>query len=99
MVLRVITWITFAICLAFAYFTTALPGHYYLVDPAEVHHSDYVIGWFWMTVFGFFSAVVLLGLVFLQRKESPRWRTAIWAVPTIPVLVSAAVLFLQSVRS
>jgi hypothetical protein len=96
MALRIITWIVFIACLGFAFFAITLPGQYYLGNPAEIHRVDYVIGWFWMTVFGFFPAVLLLGLVFLQRKAAPRWCLVLWTFPALPVLVSAGVLFLQS---
>lgn len=96
MILRVLTWLAFAVCAVFAYFTTALPGHYYLANASEVHHSDYAIGWFWMTVFGFFPAVVLLALVFLQRRVGPKWLLMVWASPALPVLASAAVLTFQA---
>ena len=99
MALRIVTWFVFAICVVVAYFATVLPGHYYLASPAEVHHSDYAIGWFWMTALGFLPAMLLLGLVYLQRREGPIWLMVAWASPTVPILISAAVLVFQATSS
>lgn len=90
MTLRITTWTVFVVCAFFGFFTAKLPSAYYLFDTHAVHRSDYLIGWFWMTVYGFFPAIVLLGLVFLQRRLVAHWLIAIWVLPALPVLVSAA---------
>jgi len=89
MLLRILTWLDFAGCAVFAFFATSLPIQYYFINSNEAHTSDFAIGWFWMTIFGAVPAIVLIGLVYRQRKIAPQWLSALWLLPTLPVLASA----------
>lgn len=89
MLLRTLTWLDFAACAVFAFFATSLPIQYYFINSNEAHRSDFAIGWFWMTIFGALPAIVLIGLVYRQRETAPKWLSALWLLPTLPVFVSA----------
>ena len=89
MLLRILTWLDFAGCTFFALFATSLPIQYCFINSSEAHRSDFAIGWFWMTIVGAVPAIVLIGLVYRQRKIAPKWLSALWLIPTLPIFASA----------
>jgi hypothetical protein len=99
MTLRIATWFAFLVTSVFTYFTTALPLSSYVLDSQAVHRSDYMVGWFWMTLFGFLPAICLMGLAYCQRATAPLRIRLLWAMAAAPVLLSAAVFLYQSIQA
>lgn len=89
MALRITTWIVFAISCFFAFYTVFLPSEYFIFDKSNYHLSDYLIGWFWMTVYAFVPSILMVLLLFIQRKHAKRLVKFIWMVPVVIVFSSA----------
>lgn len=92
MILRAFSWVLFAICVVFAYFTVRLPGLYYVFDANGVHRGDYMIGWFWITLYGIVPTILLALLIFFQRYTVSSLTITLWTIPIIPVVFSAVYL-------
>jgi hypothetical protein len=62
-------------------------------DTANPHHSDYAIGWFWVSVYAGLPLLVLAGLGALHWGTSPNWLRALIVTPPVLALASAAAMF------
>ena len=96
--MRVFTWLTFLVSLPFAVYCAYLPLAYVL-SPNDPFRGEMMIGWFWITVYGFIPTVILAALSWLQRKSVSRVTLTAWALPAGIVLASAAVMYGWAVES
>jgi hypothetical protein len=93
MELRIASWIVFAICSFFAFYTVFLPFDYFTTAPGSYHRSDNLVGWAYMTLFGFFPSVFMIVLLFIQRKKENLWLKLIWAAPVL--IIASSALFMK----
>jgi hypothetical protein len=62
-------------------------------DTANPHHSDYAIGWFWISVYAGLPLLVLVGLGAMHWRTSSNWLRALVIAPPLLAIASAAVMF------
>jgi hypothetical protein len=96
--LKVVSWCLFALCLLFACNVVYLPIAY-LLSPYDPYRSEMLAGAFLLSVLGCVPASLLAVLVWAQRRRSSTRTLAIWSVPAVLVLVSAAIQFTLAVTS
>jgi hypothetical protein len=89
---RSVTWLLFIVCCPLAVLCVFLPLTYVL-NAGDPHRSDSMIGWFWITVYGFGPAVLLAAATWLQRRELSRVTLGLWSFAVLCILISAAVMY------
>ena len=89
LLLRLATWATFLACAVFAYFALKLPFAYHFLRAQYEHPHELLIGWFWTAVLGLLPSVILIALVFAQRRIASRRQCLLWLAPAFLLLASA----------
>jgi len=96
--MKVVSWILFILCLPFAGYVVALPLAYYF-SPLDPYRGEILEAWLGLTLFGFLPALSLSIVVWLQRHSVPIRILALWAIPAVIILISAAVQLNFAMRS